>query len=97
MYLDNGWYVIKGVTGLNYTAGDGESNTGFKFVHKGTWKGSGDGKIKAGDWYYVWGDNGKNIYVEGAGAADKYDIYLNPNEGDHGKFKIVPTGTEVAR
>ena len=93
MTLENGLYVLKNVTGLNGSLNNGESSTGFKFVHKGTWKGSGDGKKTAGQWDYVWGDNGKNIYVDGADAATKYDIYVNPNEGDHGKFVIVAAGT----
>ena len=95
MVLENGFYVLKGVTGLNYTAPDAngdESKTGFKFVHNGNWKGAENVAKVAGTWAYVWGDNGKNIYVEGATATDVYDIYLNPNGGDHGKFVIVPTG-----
>ena len=95
MTLENGLYVLRNVTDLNYTAGKDESDTGFKFVHKGAWKGSGDGKMTAGNWAYVWGDNGKNIYVYGAAASTKYDIYLNPDEGDHGKFVIVLAGTPV--
>ena len=95
MTLENGFYVLKNVTGLNGTSNNGgESSTGFKFVHKGTWKGSGnDGQGKtAGQWEYVWGDNGMNIYVAGASATDAFDIYVNPSEGDHGKFVIVPAG-----
>lgn len=95
MTLENGLYVLRNVTDLNYTSGKDESDTGFKFVHKGAWKGSGDGKMTAGNWAYVWGDNGKNIYVYGAAASTKYDIYLNPDEGDHGKFVIVLAGTPV--
>ena len=39
------------------------------------------------------GDGG-NIYVDGATAETAYDIYLNPSEGDYGKFVIVAAGTE---
>ena len=95
MTLENGYYVIEGVSGLNYTApdeGSEESKTGFKFINNGTWKGAENVAKVAGTWAYVWGDNGTNIYVEGATSTDLYDIYLNPNEGEHGKFVIVPTG-----
>ena len=98
MTLENGFYVLKNVTGLNGASDNGaESGTGFKFVYQGNWKGSGnDGQGKtSGQWEYVWGDGGMNIYVAGAAAADEFDIYVNPSEGDHGKFIIVTAGTTV--
>ena len=98
MTLENGFYVLKNVTGLNGASNNGgESSTGFKFVYKGAWKGSGnDGQGKtAGQWEYVWGDGGMNIYVAGASATDAYDIYVNPSKGDHGMFVIVPAGTSL--
>ena len=94
MELVDGYYVVRNVTGLNFTAQadpeDLSSSTGIKFVNKAAWRG-GEGKVTAGTWAYVWGDGG-NIYVEGASADKAYDIYLNPNEGDYGKFVIVPDG-----
>lgn len=96
MALENGYYVIKNVSGLNYTAPVGEdtgSSTGIKFVcNGGDWKGS-VGEVSTGKWEYVWDkDSGSNIYVKGADAATKYDIYVNPSEGDNGKFVIVAAG-----
>ena len=97
MELVDGYYVAKNITGLNYTAPTGEetgSSTGIKFVNNGTdWRG-GEGQVTAGTWAYVWGDGG-NIYVDGATAETAYDIYLNPSEGDYGKFVIVAAGTEM--
>lgn len=93
MELVDGYYVAKNITGLNYTAPTGEetgSSTGIKFVNNGAWKG-GEGQVTAGTWAYVWGDGG-NIYVDGATADTAYDIYLNPSEGDYGKFVIVAAG-----
>lgn len=94
MELVDGYYVAKNITGLNYTAPTGEetgSSTGIKLVNNGeTWRG-GEGQVAAGTWAYVWGDGG-NIYVEGATAETAYDIYLNPSEGDYGKFVIVAAG-----
>ena len=96
MTLENGYYVIKNVTGLNYTAPVGEdtgSSTGIKFVcNGGDWKGS-VGEVTTGTWEYVWNkDSGSNIYVKDAAATTKYDIYVNPSEGDNGKFVIVAAG-----
>ncbi len=97
MELVNGYYVAKNVAGLNYSdpnEGETGSSTGIKFVNNGTaWRG-GEGQVTAGTWAYVWGDGG-NIYVDGATAETAYDIYLNPSEGDYGKFVIVATGTEM--
>ena len=94
MTLEGDFYVARGVTGLAYgtpDAGKTESTTGIKFVENGeTWRG-GEGKAVAGVWSYVWGD-GSNIYIEGADSATEYDIYLNLDEGDYGKFVIVPAG-----
>ncbi len=93
MELVDGYYVAKNITGLNYTDPTGEetgSSTGIKFVNNGAWKG-GEGQVTAGTWAYVWGDGG-NIYVDGATTETAYDIYLNPSEGDYGKFVIVPAG-----
>lgn len=93
MELVDGYYVAKNVTGLNYSdpnKGETGSSTGIKFVNKAAWRG-GEGKVTAGTWAYVWGDGG-NIYVEDASADKAYDIYLNPNDGDYGKFVIVPAG-----
>ena len=96
MVKEGDYYVARNITGLNYTAPTGEetgSSTGFKFVvNGGDWKGS-VGEIAAGAWEYVWDkDNGSNIYVTGAEASTSYDIYVNPSEGDNGKFVIVPAG-----
>ena len=93
MILEDGYYVVKNVTGLNYTApteeGKTESATGFKFIYKGDWKGS-VGMVTTGKWEFVWDkDNGTNIYVDGASAADAFDIYVNPAEGNNGKFVVV--------
>ncbi len=97
MELVDGYYVAKNIRGLNYTAPTGEetgSSTGIKFVNNGnTWR-AGEGKVTAGTWAYVWGDGG-NIYVDGATADTAYDIYLNPSEGDYGKFVIVAAGAEM--
>lgn len=101
MTKEGAYYVLKGVTGLNYTAATGEepgSATGFKFVVNGTdWKGS-VGEVAAGAWEYVW-DAGKglNIYVKDATAEAAYDIYVNvnPSKGDNGKFVVVPAGTPM--
>ncbi len=97
MELVDGYYVAKNITGLNYTAPTGEetgSSTGIKFVNNGdTWR-AGEGQVTAGTWAYVWGDGG-NIYVDGATADTAYDIYLNPSEGDYGKFVIVAAGAEM--
>ena len=97
MELVNGYYVAKNVTGLNYSdpnVGETGSSTGIKFVNNGdTWRG-GEGQVTTGTWAYVWGDGG-NIYVEGATAETPYDIYLNPSEGDYGKFVIVAAGAAM--
>lgn len=97
MTKEGDYYVAKNITGLNYTAPTGEetgSSTGIKFVNNGdTWR-AGEGQVTAGTWAYVWGDGG-NIYVDGATAETAYDIYLNPSEGDYGKFVIVAAGTEM--
>lgn len=53
-----------------------------------------EGQVTTGTWAYVWGDGG-NIYVEGATAETAYDIYLNPSEGDYGKFVIVAAGAAM--
>lgn len=99
MVKEGDFYVAKNISGLNYTEDkeDGEgSSTGFKFVTYGTdWKGS-VGKMTTNTWQYVWDtDNGDNIYVEGAAATTLYDIYVNPSEGNNGKFVIVPAGESV--
>ena len=97
MELVDGYYVAKNIKGLNYTAPTGEetgSSTGIKFVNNGnTWR-AGEGQVTAGTWAYVWGDGG-NIYVDGATVDTAYDIYLNPSEGDYGKFVIVAAGTAM--
>lgn len=98
MELVDGYYVAKNITGLEFTANpdpeNTSSDTGFKFVNKGeTWRG-GEGKAVAGTWAYVWGDGG-NIYVDGASADTAYDIYLNPTEGDYGKYVIVAAGASM--
>ncbi len=98
MVQEGDFYVAKGITGLNNTPGETESSTGFKFVQNGNvWKGSGEngGVMIAGSWNYIWGDNGCNICVDGATAETAYDIYLNPAEGDHGKFVIVAAGADM--
>ena len=96
MELVDGYYVAKNITGLNYSdpnEGETGSSTGIKFVNNGDWKG-GEGQVTAGTWAYVWGDGG-NIYVDGATADTAYDIYLNPSEGDYGKFVIVAAGATM--
>lgn len=98
MVQEGDFYVAKGITGLNNTPGETESSTGFKFVQNGNvWKGSGEngGVMIAGSWNYIWDDNGCNICVDGATAETAYDIYLNPAEGDHGKFVIVAAGADM--
>ena len=97
MVPEGDYYVARNVTGLNFTAQDGkeESETGFKFVHNGAdWKGTGEngGVMTVGSWAYIWGDNGLNICINGVLAETAYDIYLNPSQGDHGKFVIVAAG-----
>lgn len=96
MTKEGDYYVARGVTGLNFGTpeeGKEESSTGFKFVVNGTdWKGSA-GEAVSGTWAYVYNTNdGNNIYVKNATAEAAYDIYVNPSEGDNGKFVIVPTG-----
>ena len=97
MELIDGYYVAKNVTGLNYSdpnEGETGSSTGIKFVNNGdVWR-AGEGQVTAGTWAYVWGDGG-NIYVDGATAETAYDIYLNPSEGDYGKFVIVAAGAAM--
>lgn len=102
MTLENGLYVYRGISGLNFTAQDDaedkSSSTGFQFIQDGTaWRGGyGDtetpGKLSVNSWSWYWNDGGKNIYVEGASATDKFDVYLNP-ETD--KFVIVPAGAAM--
>lgn len=100
MELVDGYYVAKNVTGLNFTAQDGPNNTtsttGFQFINNGAWKGS-EGQVTAGTWAWVWNDNGTNIYVYGAAAETKYDIYLNPTPDAGGgiKFVVVAAGTPM--
>ena len=97
MVKEGDYYVARNVTGLHFTAQDGkeESATGFKFVQNGkVWKGSGEngGVMTVGSWSWIWGDNGLNICVDGAVAETAYDIYLDPSQGDNGKFVIVAAG-----
>ena len=100
MALENGFYVAKNITGLNFTAQADASNktsaTGFQFINKGAWKG-GEGKVTAGTWAWVWNDNGQNIYVNGAAAETAYDIYLNPTQDANGgiKFVVVAAGAAM--
>lgn len=100
MALENGFYVAKNITGLNFTAQTDASNktsaTGFQFINKGAWKG-GEGKVTAGTWAWVWNDNGQNIYVNGAAAETAYDIYLNPTQDANGgiKFVVVAAGAAM--
>lgn len=99
MTLENGLYVYRNITGLNFTAKDDaedkSSATGFKFIQDGeTWRG-GEGQVTVGTWAYIWGSNDSNIYVNGATAETAYDIYLNPEEGDYGKFVIVAAGAAM--
>ena len=96
MVKEGDYYVARNVTGLNFTAktdpNDQSSSTGFKFIVNGEWKGS-EGEIVAGAWGYVWDkDTGSNIYVKGTEASTAYDIYVNPSEGNNGKFVIVAAG-----
>lgn len=94
MELVDGYYVAKNVTGLDDPNVSGNMVTGFKFVNNGVWKGAED-QVTAGTWAYVWSD-GANIYVGGEEKSETaYDIYLNPNEGDHGKFVVVAAGTPM--
>ncbi len=97
MVKEGDYYVARNITGLNFTeqADKEESATGFKFVQNGdVWKGSGEngGVMTVGSWSWIWGDNGSNICVNGASAETAYDIYLNPSQGEHGKFVIVAVG-----
>lgn len=99
MVKEGDYYVARNVTGLNFTAqtdpNDQSSSTGFKFVQNGDiLKGTGEygGVMTVGSWSWVWGDNGSNICVNGASAETAYDIYLNPSQGEHGKFVIVAAG-----
>ena len=102
MTLENGLYVYRGISGLNFTAQDDaedkSSSTGFQFIQDGTaWRGGyGDtetpGKLSVNSWSWYWNDGGKNIYIDGASATDKFDVYLNP-ETD--KFVIVPAGAAM--
>lgn len=97
MTLENGYYVARNIKGLNYTESEEEnaSATGIKFVNNGTiWRG-GEGQVTAGTWAYIWGSNDSNIYVNGATAETAYDVYLNPEEGDYGKFVIVAAGAAM--
>ena len=101
MTLEDGFYVARNITKLNFTAqpdeNDKSSATGFKFINKGdVWKG-GKGAVKENVWDWVWNDNGNNIYVEGAAAETAYDVYLNPTpDADGGiKFVVVPAGSPM--
>ena len=91
MVYENALYVAKGVTDLS------SSSTGFKFVVNGEiWRGA-KGEVAAGTWDYVWGDNGQNIYVNGATPETAYDIYLTLSEGDYGMFVVVPAGEPMPK
>lgn len=102
MTLEGDIYVYRDISGLNFTAQDDaedkSSSTGFQFIQDGTsWRGGyGDtdtpGKLSTNSWSWYWKDNGKNIYVEGASATDKFDVYLNPETE---KFVIVPAGAAM--
>lgn len=102
MTLENGLYVYRNITGLNHTEQEGSednsSATGFQFIQDGsTWRGGhGDtdtpGKMVTGSWAWYWDDGGKNIYVDGASATDKFDVYLNPETK---KYVIVQAGGAV--
>lgn len=102
MILEGDIYVYRGISGLNFTAQDDaedkSSSTGFQFIQDGTsWRGGyGDtdtpGKLSTNSWSWYWKDNGKNIYVEGASATDKFDVYLNPETE---KFVIVTAGSAM--
>ena len=102
MTLENGLYVYRNITGLNPTEREGSednsSATGFQFIQDGsTWRGGhGDtdtpGKMVTGSWAWYWDDGGKNIYVDGALATDKFDVYLNPETK---KYVIVQAGGAV--
>ena len=102
MTLEGDIYVYRGISGLNFTAQDDaedkSSKTGFQFIQDGTsWRGGyGDtdtpGKLSTNSWSWYWKDNGKNIYVEGASAEDKFDVYLNPETE---KFVIVTAGSAM--
>ena len=102
MTLEGDYYVARKVSGLNFTANSDPENkssdTGIKFVNKGTvWKGGyGDtdtpGKLSVNSWSWYWEDGGVNVYVDGASAETEYDIYLNPSNG---KFVIVAAGTAM--
>lgn len=102
MTLEGDIYVYRGISGLNFTAQDDaedkSSKTGFQFIQDGTsWRGGyGDtdtpGKLSTNSWSWYWKDNGKNIYVEGASATDKFDVYLNPETE---KFVIVTAGSAM--
>ena len=97
MDYKDGLYVLEDVANLHK-----QDNPGFKFLHNGKdWHGTGanDGKMTSGAWEYLWGgdNNGSNIYVETAAATDKFDIYLNPDAGEHGRFVIVPADSAVPK
>jgi len=102
MTLEGDYYVARKVSGLNFTANSDPENkssdTGIKFVNKGTvWKGGyGDtdtpGKLSVNSWSWYWEDGGVNVYVDGASAETEYDIYLNPSNG---KFVIVAAGAAM--
>ena len=102
MTLENGIYVYRNISGLNFTeqqdVEDKSSSTGFKFIQDGTaWRGGyGDtdtpGKLSVNSWSYYWDDNGMNIYVDGASAENEYDVYLNPESK---KFVIVEAGEDM--
>ncbi len=102
MTLENGLYVYRNITGLNPTEREGSednsSATGFQFIQDGsTWRGGHGntdtpGKMVTGSWAWYWDDGGKNIYVDGASATDKFDVYLNPETK---KYVIVQAGGAV--
>ena len=100
MTQEGDYYVAKNVTGLNFVqkedVEDKESANGFKFLDNGVWKGCGNsGQVSANAWEYVWNDNGMNIYVADAAAADAFDVYLNPIAEGEAKFVIVPAGAPM--
>lgn len=102
MTLENGLYVYRNITGLNFTAqseaSDKSSASGFKFIQDGTtWRGGyGDtdtpGKLSVNSWSWYWDEGGQNIYVDGASDTDKFDVYLNPEAK---KFVIVNAGAAI--
>lgn len=71
MTKEGDFYVAKNVTKLN------SKDEGFKIMNNGTWLGF-TGGVSVNQWNTLGGDG--NIFVNGASASTKYDVYVYPSK-----------------